>query len=174
MASWDSSCMCGWTPALKAHRTAWRNMSDVHRLMLAIKPSLEVKRLPRSINMLTYWKATKFRNFLLLHSLVWLRRIEPKDYLHHCFLLHFAVYNLMMKEITRAILALCDVAWHKFVMLVPSLYGNKHVSFNVHLLTHCKLGMLIFENFISRYENFKYRDSSSTRTNAALGRGWRT
>jgi len=23
--------------------------------------------------------------------------------------------------------------------------------------------MLIFENFISRYENFKYRDSSSTR-----------
>jgi len=32
--------------------------------------------------------------------------------------------------------------------------------------------MLIFENFISRYENFKYRDSSSTRKskrNAALG-----
>jgi len=26
-----------------------------------------------------------------------------------------------------------------------------------------KLGMLIFENFISRYENFKSRDSSSTR-----------
>ena len=25
------------------------------------------------------------------------------------------------------------------------------------------LGMLIFQNFISRYENFKYRDSSSTR-----------
>jgi len=113
-----------------------QHLSQIDAMLVGIKPPSEVKRLPRSIGLRKYWKAAEFRNFLLLYTPVCLRTFMPKNYLHHWFLLHFAIYNLMKREITRETLALCDVALHKFVVLVETLYGKEHVSYNVHLLTH--------------------------------------
>jgi len=60
----------------------------------------------------------------------------------------------------------------KIVEMGQNLFaGRRKITFllnyyNNHNISHCFwqswLGMLIFENFISRYENFKSWDSSST------------
>jgi len=60
----------------------------------------------------------------------------PCTYYDHWLLLVFAVYHLLKKSVRRCDLLACDVALNKFVALIPELYGEEHVSFNVHLLTH--------------------------------------
>ena len=48
----------------------------------------------------------------------------------------FSIYSLMGKAISQMTLLHCELALCKFVALIPSLYGEEYLSFNVHLLTH--------------------------------------
>jgi len=54
----------------------------------------------------------------------------------HWLLLIFAVHQLMEQAVNKRVIAMCNLALHKFVVLVKDLYGEEHVSYNVHLLTH--------------------------------------
>jgi hypothetical protein len=113
-----------------------RHVQHIDRLLLAIKPPSEVKRLPRSVTARKYWKASEFRNFLLFYSPICLNHFLPKVYLHHWYLLFFAVHNLMRKGISSDKVLQCDLALHKFVVDIAELYGPEHVTYNVHLMTH--------------------------------------
>jgi hypothetical protein len=77
-----------------------RHVQHIDSLLLAIKPPSEVKRLPRSLTVKKYWKASEFRNFLLFYSPICLNHFLPNVYLHHWYLLFFAVHNLMRKDIS--------------------------------------------------------------------------
>jgi hypothetical protein len=112
-----------------------RRLRDVDAILLQIKPPSEIKRLPRSLNLRKYWKASEWRNFLLFYF-IHLSDFLPKKYFDHWCLLAFAVYSLLSKHITKDALIFCDLALHKFVTQVEELYGKQHVSYNVHLLTH--------------------------------------
>lgn len=113
-----------------------RHVQHIDSLLLAMKPPSEVKRLPRSVTARKYWKASEYRNFLLLYSPICLNHLMPKVYLRHWYLLVFAVYNLMKKDISSDMVLQCDLALHKFVVDVAELYGPEHVTYNVHLMTH--------------------------------------
>jgi hypothetical protein len=113
-----------------------RHVQQIDRLLLAIKPPSEVKRLPRSLTARKYWKASEFRNFLLFYSPICLKHLLPKVYLHHWYLLLFSIHNLMRNELSSDKVLQCDLALHKFVVEFAELYGPEHVSDNVHLMTH--------------------------------------
>jgi len=109
---------------------------NLNSLLVACKPPSEVKRLPRSLDARCYWKASEWRAFLLLYSAVVLKNILPDEYYRHWLLLVYGVYNLHQKKVKVTDLCLCDLALNKFVAQVPELYGDEHVSYNVHLLVH--------------------------------------
>ena len=111
-----------------------RNLSKIDVLLLAIKPPFEIKRLPRSLLSRKYWKASEFRN--LFYSIPCLQQFLPKEFMNHWQLLIFAVYRLMEKPVDIHVVTMRNLAFHKFVVLIEELYGEEHVSHNVHLLTH--------------------------------------
>jgi len=113
-----------------------RNLSQIDVLLLAIKPPSEIKRLPRSLLSRKYWKASEFRYFLLFYSIPCLQQFLPKEFMNHWQLLIFAVYRLMEKPVDVHVVTMCNLALHKFVVLIEELYGEEHVSYNVHLLAH--------------------------------------
>jgi len=116
--------------SLRAH------FATVDGIILGIKPPSEIKRLPRSLNLRSYWKASEWKAFLLSYSIVCLKPVMPNALYRHWLLLVYSVYMLLSKEISDSDLLTCDLALHSFVSMIPELYGEEHVSFNIHLLTH--------------------------------------
>jgi len=104
-------------------------------ILLRCKPPSEIKRLPRSLSVSKFWKASEWRSFLLFYSIVCIRGHLPTEHYSHWLLLVYATHMLLSKALPRDCLNACEIAL-KFVLLVPELYGSQHVSFNVHLLTH--------------------------------------
>ena len=113
-----------------------KDLAVVDNIILNAKPPSEIKRLPRSLTLRHYWKASEWRSFLLFYSVVALKPVMPQQLYNHWLLLAFAIYSLLGRQICRSDLLACDLALHNFVILVPQLYGTENVSFNVHLLTH--------------------------------------
>ena len=112
------------------------HMVIVDSMLCNIQPPSEIKRLPRSLRTRAYWKAAEWRSFLLFYSPVIMHKVLFAAHHKHWLLLVFAIHNLLCRSISKDMLVLCDMALHKFVYLIPSLYGKEHVSFNCHLLTH--------------------------------------
>jgi len=108
----------------------------INSLLVSIKPPSEVKRLPRSLESRCYWKASEWRAFLLLYSVVILKGVLPDRYYNHWILLVYSVYSMHQKLVDRTCLLTCDLALNKFVAEIPHLYGAEFVSYNVHLLVH--------------------------------------
>jgi len=110
-------------------------IDHLDNIILKCKPPSEIKRLPRSLKLRKYWKASEWRNFLLFYY-VCLKDNLQKPFFDHWCLLSFSIYNLMQTQISNDTLLQCELALCKFVCQVESLYGEQHVTFNVHLLTH--------------------------------------
>lgn len=104
--------------------------------LLSLKPPKEVTRTPSSLDKLKFWKASEFKNWLLYYSFAVLQGVLPTQYLNHWLLLVFALYVLLMDNISRQAIQKADLALHKFVIQAATLYGREHISFNVHQLTH--------------------------------------
>ena len=113
-----------------------KQLPQIDNVIVSMKPPSEIKRLPRSLTARKFWKASEWRTFLLFYSIVALKSFMAAKFYNHWLLLSFAIYHLMTKPVRRCDLVACDLAVHNFVLMIPSLYGAEHVSFNVHLLTH--------------------------------------
>lgn len=95
-----------------------------------------VKRLPRKIKDIKYWKASEFRNFLLFYSLPLFRDRLPKLYFQHWLLLVEAVYILLKDAISENDLCAAEIMLRSFVRDVGSLYGDLCYTYNMHNLLH--------------------------------------
>ena len=73
--------------------------------LLQIKPPLNIKRTPRSIQQhRSYWKASEYRNWLLFYSLPVMYSTLPIEYLAHHMLLVEAVHTLLQCTITTTMI----------------------------------------------------------------------
>jgi len=113
-----------------------RNIKILDNLLKSIKPPDEVHRLPRTLSDRKYWKASEYKNLLLLYSPVVLKSVLPKRYYVHWLLLCNGVRLLLLDAISDTIIQTSRHCLNKFVALTPDLYGLMHVSYNVHLLSH--------------------------------------
>jgi hypothetical protein len=113
-----------------------RNGGHVSKLLKNIRPPDEIHRLPRSLNDRKFWKAAEFRNFLLLYSPVILLNVLPRNYYKHWLLFVNGIRLLLEPCITSSMLESSKKCLFKFVSLVSELYGDEHVSYNVHIMSH--------------------------------------
>ena len=103
---------------------------------MEMAPPHEITRAPRQLETRKFWKASELRSFLLFYSLFVLDGILPSKFINHWFLLVYATFKLVQNEIDEDDLEKAELALKKFVIFTAKLYGEKHVSFNIHLLCH--------------------------------------
>lgn len=108
----------------------------IDKQLLAIKPPLELTRVPCSVEEPKFWKASEWRSFLLFYALPVLSGILSKKYLNHLFLLVFGIYTLLQEKIQLVDIDNAEKALKKFVKEFEKLYGRENMTFNVHLITH--------------------------------------
>lgn len=106
------------------------------RHLLSIKPPGIVARVPRSLTERKFWKAHEWQHWLLYYSLPVLKGILPQKYHCHWALLIEGISILLGSEINTEQINHAHEALVYFVGGMQLLYGEEHMTFNVHSLLH--------------------------------------
>nr|XP_012234439.1 PREDICTED: uncharacterized protein LOC105679152 [Linepithema humile] len=129
----------------------------VNSRLIAIKPPKYVHRMPRCIQDLLHWKASKLKTWFFHYSVPVLEGILRQDYFNHYLLLVVAISMLNSEEISFFMINIARDFLNKFVREFEHLYGLQFCSINIHQLRHLpdnviKMGPLwVFSCF--EYEN---------------------
>ena len=102
-----------------------------------ILPTLEIKRLPRSVSQhLKYWKASELRSFLLFYGLPSLYGLLADNYFSHYTLFVHAIFLLLQESISEADLQEAEKLLDGFCKSFSSLYHDRFYTLNLHQLLH--------------------------------------
>ena len=105
--------------------------------LCAKKPPSYISRRPRPIQShFAYWKASEQKYWFFYYSLPTLNGILPEDYLNHYQYLVQAVYLLFREKILNEMINLADNLIFEFSSRFQLLYGDKHMTCNVHSIRH--------------------------------------
>lgn len=119
---------------------------------------LEFCRLPRKLDEIENWKAIELRQFLLYTGPIVLKFKLNSVFYDHFLSLSLAIRILLSRELLKKYIEYARSLLHYFVETYKKLYGDEHITHNVHNLIHlpddAKLhGSL--ENFSAfKYENY--------------------
>ncbi|CAG5075421.1 Protein of unknown function [Cotesia congregata] len=108
----------------------------VDNLITSFFPTSTFLRTPRKLSDRVHFKAHEWVAFLFVYSLPILKLVFPKKFVDHWALLVDGISILVKKSVMKSELVYAGQCLHEFITGVESLYGKKHVSFNVHLLAH--------------------------------------
>ncbi|KAK3098757.1 hypothetical protein FSP39_022815, partial [Pinctada imbricata] len=112
-------------------------ISKVDKRLISIKPTLDISRLPRTIeNELKYWKAKEFRSFLLYYGVPVLNGIIPRQYLYHYLNLVNASHILLKYGSTKEEVDNAEKMLFRFCRDFSYFYDAKFMTLNVHQLLH--------------------------------------
>ena len=112
-------------------------VKEVDSKLLQIKPPLTITRTPRSIEQhRSYWKASEYRNWLLLYSLPVMFSILPMEYLAHHMLLVEAIHTLLKSSITSSQLNKAEKLLQHYCFKLQHYYSEQYMTANVHHLLH--------------------------------------
>ena len=114
-----------------------RKLTIVDSRLEAINPPSIITRKPRKLSThFKYLKASEYRAFLLYYSLPVLSGILPSQYLNHFSLLVTSVHILLQQSISNSQIFQCENMISTFCQQFETLYGQRYMSANVHLLLH--------------------------------------
>lgn len=134
-------------------------LKAINKKLLDFKHPSCITRSPRQLTERDMWKATEWRSWLLFCSVICLKGILPQKYVNHLALLVEAVCILLSNKITNDDLKIAETLIIKYVVYYQEYFGEKSMTYNVHLLTHIphsvfNLGPLQFHNtYIFENEN---------------------
>lgn len=108
----------------------------MNQRITSIKPPSVINRNPRSLKDKEHFKANEWRTFLLYYL-----RFSLGGILNHCYIEHFellsaATFLLSKKKIHVNEVEKAREMLIRFVNEFESLYGQKNVTMNIHLLRH--------------------------------------
>ena len=114
-----------------------RSVELVDKRLKEIKPPLAISRNPRAISKhFKYFKASEYRAFLLYYCLPVLTGILPAQYWDYYCLLVVAISALLSESISSNQISYCSQLLNKFCAQFSTLYGERYMFINVHLLLH--------------------------------------
>lgn len=126
----------------KAAFSLSKKVNAVNRLMSSIRLPHFVERHFVPVDKLSNWKASLGRNVLLYILLPLLSKFMSEKYFNHTKLLVAAVGLLNSSSVSHRDLLVADILFQKFVSELQTLYGIRHMSFNIHLLRHLARSVL--------------------------------
>lgn len=136
------------------------DFQTINERLTALKPPTCITRTPRSLKDRAIWKASEWRSWLTLYSLVCLRGILPNKYLIHLSMLVVAIRILLDERISRDGLKCAEKLLIKFVVLFQDYFGKNVMNYNVHLLLHVCRGV---DNFGPLWTHNAYQFENENR-----------
>ena len=112
-----------------------RDITYIDKAVSRIRPPREIPRLPRSISLLSFWKASEFRSWMF-YSLPILSEFLPSEYVHHLALLVVSIFVLLSDRISKNDLDVVEELLCTFQALLPVLYTPLLCTANMHSLVH--------------------------------------
>lgn len=127
-----------WTVKKSFARLKRRVINNFRKIMLNVTADVpcEFQRKKFDVNLVSRWKATQFRFFLLYCGFVVLKSVLPDHHYKH-FLLLFAACRILNSSDFSV--TTCDYAKYlltQFFVLLPSLYGESSQVLSMHNLIH--------------------------------------
>lgn len=121
------------------HQQAWylgRHIPEIDARLQGIMPPHEITRIPRSVTQRAFWKGSEWHWWLLLYCPIILHGLLPSRYFRHILLLVHGVFLLTKSSISHSEINRAQASLCKFVKDFQLLYGEAHMSYNVHQLNH--------------------------------------
>ena len=88
-----------------------------------------------------FWKASEFRTFVLYYFPL-LGSLLSEPFFSHFSKLSYALSILLQESVSTRCVIDAGVVLEDFVKEVKFLYGQEHVTYNIHLLTHLSKSVL--------------------------------
>lgn len=115
-------------------------VADIDDFLLNIRPPYFFNRMPRSITLHKFFKASEYYNWILYYSIPAVVNYLPNKYFQHWLLLVIALFNLLQKPIRiNPDLKQTEILLKLFVRDIGELYSDREYSYNVHQLLHIVL-----------------------------------
>ncbi|XP_040066795.1 uncharacterized protein LOC120840366 [Ixodes scapularis] len=111
-------------------------LKELDEQIVKIHPPISFTRLPRPLSERSFWKATEWKYWLLYYGVPTLQNLLPQRYLTHFSLLSQSVFMLLKTTIQECEIILAERLLKQFVEEVATLYGENHLTFNIHQLVH--------------------------------------
>ncbi|XP_064470517.1 uncharacterized protein LOC135385242 [Ornithodoros turicata] len=111
-------------------------LPQIDRRLRQLTPIWEMSRLPRSLADMKFWKASEWRDWLLLYSPVVLKDILPKAYYDNWTKFVQIMHFCLQSSIPMDRMGYVKQAMEEFLEEYENLYGAESMSYNAHLLLH--------------------------------------
>lgn len=136
-------------------------IDSIDSCITSFRPTSDISRTPRPLSDRVHMKAHEWIVFLLVYSLPLLKIFFTKKFVDHWALLVEGTSILVKKSILKSEVKYAAECLNEFILGVQSLYGEKYMSFNVHLLSHLAISV---ENWGPLYTHsaFIYEDFNQT------------
>ena len=128
-----------WVKGKPPHRLSLKNVQSISSKLISLCQNIpaEFARKPRALTELDHFKATEFRLFLLYTAPVSLIDILSEEKYKHFMYLHTAMFILISRaNITEEWNSYAKNLLLLYVKLVPKLYDETMLVYNVHSIIH--------------------------------------
>ena len=116
----------------------------------------EFSRKMRDFSELPFFKATEFRFLLLYIGPYVFRKLLRQDFYRHFLLLHFSIYSLSVHK-AKSYVECSKACIHKFLDETVSLFSEKCLTYNFHLLSHLPDFVTLYGE-IDRFSTFRFEN----------------
>ncbi|XP_049268585.1 uncharacterized protein LOC125757225 [Rhipicephalus sanguineus] len=120
-----------------------RILAEIDGRLLSQRPPLCFNRVPRSLKLRKYWKASEWEAWLLYYSLPCLKGILEAVFFEHFALLVSAVYTLLKSRVTADDVDISTRKITEFLVMTQCHYGAGAMTSNVHTLLHLPKSVLL-------------------------------
>ena len=134
-------------------------LRKLDQILLAIRLPSCVKRTPRSINDRQIWKASEWRNWLVLYAPICLQNILPRKYFKHIGLLSSTIHMLLSNSISPTVLRQRQNKITSYVTYYQQYFGTENMTYNIHLLQHVVTGVMDWGP-IWTHSNFPFENAN--------------
>lgn len=113
-----------------------KHCHSINKMIRKLKPPVEIPRVPRSLDALSFYKASEYRAWLLFYGLPVLSKFLTPEYTHHLSLLVIATHILLSDNIKKDDLEVASKLLTCFHDTAGDLYTNTVYTSNMHSLLH--------------------------------------
>lgn len=134
-----------------------KHIACINRVLERVKPPLEIQRMPRSIQNISFYKASEYRAWLLFYAVPICSFFLPPDYTHHLILLVNAIHILLSDKIKKSDLSIAYSMLSTFYQEAGNLYSCTIYTANMHSLEHI-VGMVELWGPLWAYSMFGFEN----------------
>lgn len=111
-------------------------MGQINSLLLKIKAINEIQHQPRSLDAISFYKASEYRAWLLFYAFPIVSQFLPPDYVQHLSLLISSMHILLSDCVKVQELDIAHRMLSTFYQAGGDLYSPVIYTANMHLLQH--------------------------------------